>query len=79
MQLIRWSYSRRGQVRAYFDRFPQSTLYFRRIRRYYFLFTIDWHEEDPIVTDEDKEQMHRLLNRELGREKEYLKRRTRSS
>lgn len=78
IELVRWSYSRRKMVRGYFDKFPNSTIYFRRIRRYYVVYSLDWNEIDPVMNKEDREQMQVLLNRELGREIEYNQRRSRS-
>ncbi|WP_226583887.1 hypothetical protein [Halobacillus litoralis] len=64
-------------VRGYFDKFPHSTIYFRRIRRFYIVYMVDWDERDPIVMAKDREEMQQLLNRELGREKEYEQRKSR--
>lgn len=65
-------------VRAYFDRFPNSTIYLRRVRRFYIVYSLDWHADDPLVNKEDREEMQELVNRELGREKEYNQRKSRS-
>lgn len=78
IELVRWSYSRRKMVRGYFDKFPHSTFYFRRIRRYYILYSLDWQSEDPEVTGEDREQMQSLINEALGREHAYKQRKSRS-
>ncbi|MBN8236993.1 hypothetical protein JF544_17165 [Halobacillus kuroshimensis] len=64
-------------VRGYFDKFPHSTVYFRRVRRFYIIYMVDWHEQDPVITQEDREGMQLLINRELGREKEYNQRKSR--
>ena len=77
IHLVRWSYSRRKMVRGYFDKFPKSTVYFRRIRRFYIVYMVDWDEEDPVISQEDREMMQQLLNCELGREKEYKQRKSR--
>ncbi|WP_244199495.1 hypothetical protein [Halobacillus trueperi] len=77
MQLVRWSYSRRKMVRGYFDKFPHSTVYFRRIRRFYIVYMVDWDEVDPLVSQEDREEMQHLINEELGRLKEYEQRKSR--
>ncbi|WLR45968.1 hypothetical protein LC065_10045 [Halobacillus litoralis] len=77
MQLVRWSYSRRKMVRGYFDKFPHSTIYFRRIRRFYIVYMVDWDETDPLVSQEDREEMQHLINEELGRLKEYEQRKSR--
>ncbi|WP_406944605.1 hypothetical protein ACJA3J_16150 [Halobacillus sp. SY10] len=77
MQLVRWSYSRRKMVRGYFDKFPHSTVYFRRIRRFYIVYMVDWDEVDPFVSQGDREEMQHLINEELGRLKEYEQRKSR--
>ncbi|ELK47359.1 hypothetical protein D479_07917 [Halobacillus sp. BAB-2008] len=64
-------------VRGYFDRFPNSTVYFRRIRRFYIVYIVDWDERDPVVEKEDRDGMQELINKELGREKEYNQRKSR--
>lgn len=64
-------------VRGYFDKFPNSTVYFRRIRRFYIVYMVDWDEDDPVISQDDRETMQQLLNRELGREKEYKQRKSR--
>ncbi len=64
-------------VRGYFDRFPNSTVYFRRIRRFYIVYIVDWDEHDPVVEKEDRDGMQELINKELGREKEYNQRKSR--
>ncbi|RWZ60864.1 hypothetical protein EQV77_00015 [Halobacillus fulvus] len=65
-------------VRGYFDQFPRSTFYFRRIRRFYILYSLDWDQDDPIVTSEDREIMQYLINEALGREEAYRKRKSSS-
>ncbi|SDN73587.1 hypothetical protein [Halobacillus aidingensis] len=77
MQLVRWSHSRRKMVRGYFDKFPHSTVYFRRIRRFYIVYMVDWDEVDPFVSQGDREEMQHLINEELGRLKEYEQRKSR--
>ncbi|GGC94268.1 hypothetical protein GCM10007216_26260 [Thalassobacillus devorans] len=78
MKILRWAYDRRGVVRGYFDRFPHTTFYLKRIRNYYFLSAADWNESDPEVTPADREEINILINRELGREHAYLQRKTRN-
>ncbi|WP_421385390.1 hypothetical protein ACOJQI_04565 [Bacillus salacetis] len=74
LKLIKWSYSRRFNIKASFDSFPHSTVLFRRIKDYYFVYNVYWSTQDPIVVREDLVEMELLLNRELGSEKEYLNR-----
>ncbi|MYL54104.1 hypothetical protein GLW08_12225 [Pontibacillus yanchengensis] len=55
-------------MRGYLDKFPNSTFYFRRIRNYFSLQLLEWHEDDSEVSPSDREEMQLLLNRALGRE-----------
>lgn len=77
MKLLRWSFDRKNRIRGYFDKFPNSTIYFRRIKRYYCVYSLDWNEEDPMVTMEDREEMQQLLNKEIGRLTAYENRKSR--
>ncbi|SDJ66846.1 hypothetical protein [Salimicrobium halophilum] len=77
MEMIRWSFDRRKVVRAYFDKFPDSTFYFRRIRSYYFLYSSDWSHGDPVLDKEDQEKMQVLVNEALGRKNAYKNRKSR--
>ncbi|RIW33236.1 hypothetical protein D3H55_11290 [Bacillus salacetis] len=77
MKLNKWSYSRRYNIKASFDRFPNSTVLFRRIKDYYFVYNVYWSTHDPIVGRRDLEEMELLLNRDLGSEREYINRRSR--
>lgn len=74
MKMLSFSYQRRNQMKAMFSRFPESVVTFRMIRSYYFVYTIRWSENDPIVVKEDLIEMEWLLNKELGLENEYLNR-----
>ncbi|TLS37175.1 hypothetical protein [Pseudalkalibacillus caeni] len=76
MELLDWGYSRRYNIKAVFDRFPNSLVVFRMIRDYYFVYIVNWSEDDPIVTRPDLKQMELLLNQELGTLGEYRKRKT---
>ena len=74
LKLIKWSYSRRFNIKASFDSFPHSTVLFRKIKGYYFVYNVYWSPQDPVVTREDLVLMELLLNRELGSEREYINR-----
>lgn len=74
MKLIRWSYSRRNMVRAYFDTHPNSVFYFRRMKRCFLLYSLDWREEDPFVDAASREEMQLLLNEAMGRKTAYQNR-----
>ncbi|PLT33723.1 hypothetical protein [Bacillus sp. V5-8f] len=71
MELIKWSYSRRNEVKASFDSHPNSSVRFRRIKNY-FTYSADWSLADPIITGADMEEMELLLNRALGFETAYI-------
>ncbi len=76
MRLINWSYTRKYNIKAKFEEYPHSTVIFRMIKNYYFIYTVKWSPSDPPVPRIHLEQMERLLNRELGTEHEYLKRKS---
>lgn len=75
MQLVKWSYMRRDNIKAIYDQYPNSPVIFRKIRDYYFVYTIQWTPADDPVGKSELEQMEKLLNRELGTEYQYLYRR----
>jgi hypothetical protein len=66
MDILRWGYMRRGQRKAVFDKYPNTTVIFRRVRGYFLVYSIGWNEEDGVVERSDIEQMEVLLNNELG-------------
>ncbi|RLQ93332.1 hypothetical protein [Falsibacillus albus] len=74
MNLVRWSYARLNHIKASFDTFPHSPVIFRRIKGYYFVYTVQWSPEDPYIDRTQLEKMEWLLNIELGFEDEYRKR-----
>ena len=74
MKLTKWSYTKRYNIRAHFDEYPNSIVVFRQIKNFYFVYTVKWSLSDPIVSKITLEQMELLLNRELGTEEYYLKR-----
>ncbi|WP_456272131.1 hypothetical protein [Bacillus sp. AK031] len=76
LKLEKWSYSRRFNIKATFDTLPHSTVLFRRIKDYYFIYNVYWSSQDPIVTRQDLEAMELLLNRELGSEEQYNRRKS---
>ncbi|WP_245807805.1 hypothetical protein [Halobacillus massiliensis] len=77
IELVKWSYSGIKKVRGYFSKFPHSVIYFRRARSYYLVYTLDWDERDPVMTEGDREEMQVLLNEELGHISAYKKRKSR--
>ncbi|ASS93699.1 hypothetical protein BS1321_06760 [Peribacillus simplex NBRC 15720 = DSM 1321] len=72
MQLVKWSYMRRYNIKAIFDQFPNSPVIFRKISDYYFVYTIHWTAADGPIGIKELEEMEQLLNRELGTELQYL-------
>ncbi|KON68033.1 hypothetical protein AKG34_03845 [Peribacillus butanolivorans] len=75
MQLVKWAYMRRYNIKVIFDQFPNSPVIFRKIKDYYFIYTIQWTAADAPVGTKELEEMEQLLNRELGTELQYLYRR----
>ncbi|RSD26139.1 hypothetical protein [Mesobacillus subterraneus] len=71
MKLTNWSYTRRYNIKAQFDAFPNSVVLFRRIKDYYFVYTVNWSIQDPVVTKQVLEEMEWLLNKDLGTEDAY--------
>lgn len=74
MELLDWSYTRHYNIKARFGPFLHSTVIFRQIKDYYFIYTIHWSDLDPVVEREHLEKMEILMNRELGTEHSYFKR-----
>ncbi|MEH7886737.1 hypothetical protein V7654_20745 [Bacillus sp. JJ1609] len=74
MELTKWSYSKRYNIKAQFNEYPNSLVVFRRIKNYYFVYTVQWSMNDPFVTKKALEEMEWLLNRELGTEEDYRQR-----
>lgn len=78
MNLVSWTYTKRYNIKAVFDRFPNSNVIFRFIHTYYFIYIVNWSDRDPPVEKVDLEQMELLLNDELGTGRFYRNRRSRS-
>ncbi len=66
MKLISWTYTKRYNIKAIYDIFPHSNVIFRLIHNYYFIYIVNWSEQDPPVEKKDLVQMELLLNDELG-------------
>jgi hypothetical protein len=71
MKLTKWSYTKRYNIKAQFDKYPNSVVIFRQIKDYYFVYTVNWAISDPVVTKNALEKMELLLNSELGTLDEY--------
>jgi hypothetical protein len=74
MKLTKWSYTKRYNIKALFDMYPNSLVIFRQIKNYYFVYTVQWSLKDPVVTKNALEEMELLLNQEIGTDKEYRQR-----
>ncbi|WML47944.1 hypothetical protein RCG23_21965 [Neobacillus sp. PS3-34] len=74
MLLLRWSYTKKYNIKGIFDNFPSSPVIFRQIKDYYFVYRVHWDANDPPVGRSDLEQMELLLNEELGTIDFYLQR-----
>ena len=74
MKLIKWSYTKRYNIKAQFDVFPNSVVIFRQIKDYYFVYSVNWSKSDPVVSKTSLEQMELLLNKDLGTLESYSQR-----
>jgi hypothetical protein len=74
MQLLDWSYTKKYSIKAVFQPFSHSTVIFRQIKDYYFVYTVHWSSRDPIVTRNDLETMEILMNKALGTDQAYFRR-----
>ncbi|MBS8264429.1 hypothetical protein DYI25_08275 [Mesobacillus boroniphilus] len=74
MKLSKWSYTKRYNIKAQFDVFPNSVVIFRQIKDYYFVYTVNWSFSDPVVSKTVLEEMERLLNKELDTLESYSRR-----
>lgn len=74
MKLVQWSYTKKYNIKALFDKFPSSPVIFRQIKEYYFVYTIKWNPDDPPVRRNDLVYMETLLNSEFGTLENYQKR-----
>ena len=71
MNLTKWSYTKRYNIKAEFDVFPNSVVIFRQIKDYYFVYTVNWSLSDPVVSKTVLGEMEWLLNKELGTLENY--------
>ncbi|MFZ3589291.1 hypothetical protein ACOI1C_08350 [Bacillus sp. DJP31] len=76
MILLNWSYTKRCTIKANFDYCPNSTVIFRPIRDYYFVYTINWSNTDSVVTRDELSKMEQLVNEELGTKHQYYNRKS---
>ncbi|QKS71643.1 hypothetical protein FLK61_33705 [Paenalkalicoccus suaedae] len=75
MQLVDWEYRRRYSIAAVFSKFPNSTVIFRSFPNYYFIYTVKWSQNDPVVTREDLCEMETIINDNMGLLEQYNNRR----
>jgi hypothetical protein len=76
MNLIQWSYSKKYQIKAIFDEYPDTIFIFRSISSYYLLFTTKGILSDVGPTRFDYVKMELLLNMELDSLPAYLNRKS---
>ncbi|MCZ8535895.1 hypothetical protein M9R32_01665 [Paenisporosarcina quisquiliarum] len=76
MKLIQWSYTKRYQVKAIFDEFPDMILIFRTIGSYYFVFTTKGSIVNRYPTRKDYVEMELLINEELQTLPAYINRKS---
>lgn len=76
MELIRWSYMRRNQVKGFFDCFPEAIIIFKRIKNYYFIHSAEWIGNPQIIAKHQLEEMEYLLNQKMGFLHGYLQRKS---
>ncbi len=76
MEILSWGYRKRYGIKAVFDHCPASTVFFRIINGFYFVYSVRWSEEDPLVERRHLEEMESLINKELGTDNAYNSRRS---
>ncbi|MFD1203703.1 MULTISPECIES: hypothetical protein [Sporosarcina] len=65
MKILQWEYTRKYQVKCIFDEFPETVFLFRRVKDYYFLFSMNGLNKNAIPERKDYVRMEYLLNKEL--------------
>ncbi|GEN82657.1 hypothetical protein SLU01_09690 [Sporosarcina luteola] len=65
MKLLHWEYTRKYQVKGIFDEFPETVFLFRRVKDYYFLFSMSGLDQHAIPSKKDYVRMEYILNKEL--------------
>lgn len=51
MNILQYSYKKRGKIEFVFEGWPHSKVTMVPIKGYYFVRFIKWSSQDPIVTD----------------------------
>lgn len=78
MNLIQWSYTKKYQIKAIFDEFPDTVFIFRSISSYYFIFTTKGIVSHLGPSRDDYVKMELLLNLELDSLQAYLNKKNQS-
>ncbi|MCY8960450.1 hypothetical protein [Bacillus atrophaeus] len=74
MNILLYSYKKRGEIQFVFEGWPHSKVIMAPIKGYYFVRLIRWSGRDPIVTRHDLEKMEWAANQYLGTVPFYRKR-----
>ncbi|MED3571911.1 hypothetical protein [Cytobacillus praedii] len=74
MEIVTYSYKRHGMIEFIFDKFPNSKAILYPIKSYYFIRTVRWDPEDPVVSKNDLEAMEIAANELLGTIENYRQR-----
>lgn len=78
MNLIQWSYTKKYQIKAIYDVFPDTVFIFRSIGSYYYIFTTKGIVSNEGPSREDYVKMELLLNLELDSLPAYLNKKNQS-
>ena len=78
MNLIQWSYTKKYQIKAIYDVFPDTVFIFRSISSYYYIFTTKGIVSNEGPSREDYVKMELLLNSELDSLPAYLNKKNQS-
>lgn len=76
LKLIQWSYAKRYQVKAIFDKFPDMILIFRTVGSYYFVFTTVGTVSLSYPSRKDYVEMELLINEQLQTLPAYIQRKS---
>ena len=76
MRLIQWSYTKKYQIKAIFNDFPDMIFIFRSIGNYYFIFTTKGTSHDTFPSRKNYVEMELLLNEELQTLPAYIARKS---
>ncbi|CUB26203.1 hypothetical protein BN2127_JRS7_01143 [Bacillus subtilis] len=74
MNILQYSYKKRGKIEFVFEGWPHSKVTMAPIKGYYFVRFIKWSSLDPIVTRHDLEKMEWAANQFFGTAPFYRKR-----